>query len=424
MSERSPSPSGAGPFRLSLEQQKKRAKELLAGVRAGDADALTRWTRHRPDGAAPCLATAQHVIARELGLPSWPRLKAHVEAMDRARRAMGQGDALDGDCRTLHIRCGSDIRERLRDAGLTGDFLEYSNPFCQGPVTDGPDFLDRRAAFLAASYGTALGVSAADLRARLEREEAGLAAANTYDRVVLWFEHDGYDQLILARCLERFAVLGPPPELEMVSLNHFPGGARFIGLGQLPPEALRLLWAKRRAVSWADCRAGREVWHALTAPEPDGLAALLRQGFGGQRPIMAAAVRRHLQELPGTADGLGLTQRLVLTALAERECTAGGVWRELMRETDPLPFLTDLMLWDIVGGLLGAADPAVIADAAGATPWPARRLALTGTGRDVLAGRRDWLSCGPAERWVGGVPIRPGAPVWRWDDAADAVRCY
>lgn len=82
-------------------------------------------------------------------------------------------------------------------------------------------------------------------------------------------------------CLERFAVLGPPPLLEMVALNHFPGSTRFIGLGQLPPEALRLLWAKRRAVPWADCRVGQGVWQALTAPEPDGLAALLRQGFGG-----------------------------------------------------------------------------------------------------------------------------------------------
>lgn len=422
MSERAP--SGAGPFRLSLEQQKKRAKELLAAVRAGDADALARWNRHRPDGATVCLATAQHVIARELGLPSWPRLKAHVGAMNRARCAMGQGIPLDGACRTLHIRCGSDIRERLRDAGLTGDFLEYANPFCQGPVTGGPDLVDRRAAFLAASYGAALGVTAADLRARLEREEAGLAAANTYDRVVLWFEHDGYDQLILARCLERFAVLGPPPVLEMVALNHFPGSARFIGLGQLPPEALHLLWAKRRVVPWADCRVGQGVWQALTAPEPDGLAALLRQGFGGL-PHMAAAVRRHLQELPGTADGLGLTQRLILMALTERGCAAGDIWRVLVRETDPLPFLTDLMLWDMVGGLLGAADPAVTVDAPdAATTWPARRLALTVAGRDVLAGRRDWLSCGPAERWVGGVPIRPGAPAWRWDEGADAVRCY
>ena len=27
--------------------------------------------------------------------------------------------------------------------------------------------------------------------------------------------------------------------------ENFPGGMRFVGLGQLPPEALRLLWEQR-----------------------------------------------------------------------------------------------------------------------------------------------------------------------------------
>jgi hypothetical protein len=35
---------------------------------------------------------------------------------------------IDADLRTLHIRCGSDLRDKLRAAGFTGDFLEYSDP--------------------------------------------------------------------------------------------------------------------------------------------------------------------------------------------------------------------------------------------------------------------------------------------------------
>jgi hypothetical protein len=44
-------------------------------------------------------------------------------------------------------------------------------------------------------------------------------------------------------------------------------------------------------------------------------------------------------------------------------------------------------------------------------------LAITDAGRDVLAGRRDWHSLKPPERWVGGVRIQPGKPGWRWDEA-------
>jgi hypothetical protein len=32
---------------------------------------------------------------------------------------------LDGDVPTLHIRCVSDIRDKLRTAGFGSDFLEY-----------------------------------------------------------------------------------------------------------------------------------------------------------------------------------------------------------------------------------------------------------------------------------------------------------
>ncbi|HWL67898.1 MAG TPA: hypothetical protein VNS22_05880, partial [Geminicoccus sp.] len=83
----------ASPFRLNLEQQRKRAKELLKGLRTGDAGAWHRFRIHHPrwpdhEQAAPPdaalrLSEAQLVIARELGLPTWPRLKAHIAAMDR-----------------------------------------------------------------------------------------------------------------------------------------------------------------------------------------------------------------------------------------------------------------------------------------------------------------------------------------------------
>lgn len=74
-----------------LDFYRHRAKALLAQARTGEATALARFAQHHPDfreGAPPPLALnqAQLVIARESGFPSWPRLKAYVEAMDRTRQ--------------------------------------------------------------------------------------------------------------------------------------------------------------------------------------------------------------------------------------------------------------------------------------------------------------------------------------------------
>jgi ankyrin repeat protein len=60
---------------MNLEQLRKQAKELVRAARRGDADALARL------GDLPVrLASAQLVLAREHGHPSWPALVHAVEA--------------------------------------------------------------------------------------------------------------------------------------------------------------------------------------------------------------------------------------------------------------------------------------------------------------------------------------------------------
>jgi hypothetical protein len=361
-------PAGWLPaFRLNLEQQRKRAKDLQRALADNDPDALSRFRRHHPHGAAIIdrqdvgrltrLSEAQLVIARELGLPSWPKLRGHILSMQRVSEAIAaSGPPADGALHTLHIRCGSDIRPVLAEGGFAGDFLEYSDPFCVGPVVDGPDWQQRRAAFLAENFSADVGRSAAEIAAGLARAEATLqSAAQTYDRIVLWFEHDGYDQLILARCLAQFAAT-PPRRLEMVSVDRFPGSMRFIGFGQLPPEALRLLWEQRRPVSARQCEAGGLVWTMLRAPDPSPLAAAAREGIP-ELPFLAAAVRRHCQELPWVRDGLSLTEQLILRLLSERPMRIGEIFRDLMEQRDPLPFLTDLILRRIVLAMQRTSRP-------------------------------------------------------------------
>ncbi len=423
--------SGFQPaFRLDLEQQRKRAKDLRRAFLAGDADAVRRFRQHHPRflndddtvSRAVKLSDSQLVIAREIGLPSWPKLKAHILRMHAMReRIAHDAEAPDADMTTLHVRCGSDIRSRLAEAGFVGDFLEYSDALCHGPVVDDASWLDRRVDFMTRVYGARIGRTREQIADGLLRAEADLgAAASRYDRIVLWFEHDGYDQINLARGLAQFAET-PPRRMEMVTLEHYPGTMRFIGLGQLPPEALRLLWNERQLVSQRQAEAGRTAWSLLRQPDPTPLAAAAVAGIPGL-PYLASALRRHCQELPGTIDGLGLTQRLVLELLAEQPHTIGELFRDLMHGRDPLPFLSDLMLADFIADMQ-RVDRAVFTAAFDDDDrrWFRERLTITPLGRAVLAGEVDWLSLAPPERWLGGVCIRADRPCWRWDERRQAT---
>ncbi len=89
-----------------------------------------------------------------------------------------------------------------------------------------------------------------------------------YERVVIWSEHDCYDQLTLIRLLGHFALHRCPSQLELINTGNFPGAKRFIGLGELPPEALRMLWTTRKRASPAQLQLGLKAWSALVNPDP------------------------------------------------------------------------------------------------------------------------------------------------------------
>lgn len=415
--------AASNPFRLNLDQQKKRAKELRRAVAVREPQALSRVSVHRPAMAEEAhafrLADAQWVIARELGLASWPALKAHVERLDRADASIRAGaPALDRDMPTLHIRCGNDIEEAFRIAGFSGRFMEYSNPFCDGPVVADDDWLERRIRFVAHAYASWRGEGEAEVRAKMEAEESGLERAGEFARVVLWFEHDSYDQLILARLLSHFAGLPGRPLVELVSVDAFPGSAPFWGLGQLPPEALWTLWDERRPVTEVQFALGARTWDALRRSDPTALWAIA-EGGASALPFLSRALFRHLRELPDATTGLSLTQRFVLMILAAHgPLSAGRIFSRLMREYEPLPWAGDLMFWHMLHEMSRADEPPLLIAAEG--EWPQREVMLTDAGRDCLEGRRDYLSLKPPMRWLGGVEVG-ASPSWRWDEEGSRV---
>lgn len=82
------------PASPDVAQQRKRAKDLLKSVRAGDHEALARLRYGHPRLAnaadaqlrAVKLHDAQWVIAREYGFSSWIKLKRHIDAIAGAER--------------------------------------------------------------------------------------------------------------------------------------------------------------------------------------------------------------------------------------------------------------------------------------------------------------------------------------------------
>jgi hypothetical protein len=421
--ERAPS-----AFRLNLEQQKNRAKDLLRNAKAADTKAISRFAAVRRDSIATLkLADAQFAIARELRFASWAKLKAHIESMDRQAVAIDKKlPPPDGELRTLHIRSGCDIQQTLLEGGFVGDFLEHATPYCQGPVTQGPNRHELMARFLVGAFP--------DVRGGLvyERVLEGLAldeerlhrTAEDYERVVLWMEHCSYCQLVLARLLAHYANAKPPRVLELITVNDFPGDDHFWGIGVLPPEALRLLWSTRKPVTPAQLALGNDVWSARASEDPRQLAAIARSGTPAL-PTMAPVLHRQLCELPSVRTGLSLAEQLVLEVLAKQRRVQGILLGIIMAERQGIFWINDLGWMNVIKRMEQASEAVLTRSLQAEPPDDSPRyhwLTITELGRAVLHGERDWLSLRPPARWVGGVHIQPGVPGWRWDETKrDAV---
>ena len=111
-------------------------------------------------------------------------------------------------------------------------------------------------------------------------------------QVVLWFEHDLYDQLQLLDVLALAHAEEAEPELIVV--GSFPGRPSFAGLGELTAGELETLWPSRRPAAPASLEAAAAAWAAVRAPEPTALAGWATRETGAaavSRARAAAAAR-------------------------------------------------------------------------------------------------------------------------------------
>ena len=332
----------------------------------------------------------------------------------------------------LHITNGDSTAISLRRSGIPGVFLAWRDVLHDGPVPAGlslRQLSEVRSRFLAergwSSYEDAL----EEFRAR----DSILERFRNEREVVLWFEHDLYDQLQLLQILgwlaeqERLATL-----LSLIAIDSFPDRASFHGLGELTPAELSSLFPQRRPITTAMLTLAHEAWDAFRSPDPTMIERVLARDTSAL-PFLAGALKRHLQEFPSVTSGLSRTERQILEALA------AGPMRPLplfvaAQRMEEAPFLGDWPFWQHVYDLSQGPSPLVIrqdggafvlpvfsSGAAGQTAFLEQEFVLTEQGRTVLAGQGDWMQLHGIDRWLGGVHLRGHEPSWRWDQAQGQV---
>jgi hypothetical protein len=329
--------------------------------------------------------------------------------------------------RRLHITNGDSAAEGIRQSGVLGErgdrgeVAVTADLLHEGPAPGGlpPERWRKvRARYLAESgyddYDSCL--------ARLSRWDHTLEDARSFDEVVLWFEHDLFDQLLLIRTLDAFAArdLGGT-ELSLICIGEFPGIVPFHGLGQLTPQQMATLLPRRQRVDEGQKLLARDAWRAFREPSPAGIEAILARD-SSPLPFLAGALRRHLEEFPAVANGLARSERQILLALVAGTKTFPDLFRATQAMEERV-YLGDLPFHRILRELAAPPRPLVRLDPGAQASLRSLRIALTASGREVLAERDDWVRIRGIDRWLGGVHLQGVEAAWRWDaETGRAVR--
>jgi hypothetical protein len=317
----------------------------------------------------------------------------------------------------LHISNGD--ATDVPGTGLARHVIYWRDILHEGPVPEvAPAELRRiRIDYLTGYEGVERAVA---MRQFTERDQA--MEGNRDGEYVLWFEADLYDQLQIAEILARLAGLGVPAErITLICIGEHAGIARFGGLGELTAEQLRELPHTNACarLTPAALELATRAWAAFRAPSPEGLGAIAAARLGELR-FLGEAFDRLSREYPATRDGLSLTERRVLAAVADGAPDAGTAFvRAGARETRP--YMGDVTCFGRMDRMAEGQHPLLHLDPPGSPVHRTTGVRLTDIGARVLAGEADQIALNGIDRWIGGVHLRGHNVAWRWDDGTETV---
>ncbi len=299
----------------------------------------------------------------------------------------------------LHITNGTCVE--IDRTGLPGRVIYWVDPLHDGPVPAGLPLQDLsriRERFLSEFFGTPLD------QVSLGARDQALAEFGDHAEVVLWFEHDLYDQLQLIQILDWFSTQDRGnTRLSLICTDTY--------LGPLRAEQLLPMFETRHPVSSGELHLGQRAWAAFRAAEPGALGDLLRSDTSAL-PYLEGALRRHLEQFPSSRNGLSRSERQALTLIESGVHEFGALFQKSQALEERI-YLGDLTFRRYLLGLAGGRHPLLRAEG--------ERFEETPMGHLVLEGREDHVRRNGINRWLGGVHLCEGAPVWRWDETRQAI---
>lgn len=367
-------------------------------------------------------------IAAYLNVPTAVLKKRLFDARKRLKVALPVADFVtvfndlyEGGNSMLHIVNGDVVAEKLRQSGVQGDVLVWREIYSEGPIFKNLSEQGNRTS-RALYLEKSLGIPNKEFLSTCSAQEKTLEEFHKYDEVVLWFEHDLFDQTMLCYLLNWFAKqsLGTT-KLSLLCIGAHPGIELFRGLGQLSVQQLESLSGTWQSVGHQELELGSLVWKAYSSPDPSELVQLL-QGNTNVLPFVHNAFQLHLSRFPSLHNGLGIVEQVTMEMLHDGQTSPIELFQQVGDKLHEFG-MGDLQFWRTLETMSQSKNPLLQIDGSNDFPnyrntistWKQSTIKLTEFGKKVLEGQEDSVVSNDIDEWYGGVHLVGNFVPWRWD---------
>ena len=313
----------------------------------------------------------------------------------------------------LNITNGHCAVEVMERAEIPGAFLPWIDVLYDGPVPKGLSLekLSKvRSAFIVSrGWGTQEAVE----RVFIKRDNA-LNSFGEHEKVILWFEHDLYDQLQILQILDWFhenGTNGVP--LSIICRDRY--------LGSLSENEMKELLKYEVPVTEQHLLLSSKAWSAFRENSPERWSRLLNEDISAL-PYLEGAVTRLLEEYPHCNNGLSRSAQQALEIISKGEKIADKVFG-LSQELEERIFLGDASFWAILHEFIDSSPALLKLPKGKQLTLPTaedQELTITATGLEVLSGKKKWIEITKIDRWIGGVHIEP-SNLWCWNSDSGSI---
>jgi hypothetical protein len=305
----------------------------------------------------------------------------------------------------LNIVNGDMAIEIMRKAHINGDFLPWYDFLHEGPV---PKTLSiHQLSQIRANFISQQGFGFIEqLEQDFQQRDKKLESYHKYKKIILWFEHDLYDQLQLIQVLSWFFINNIENiKLSLVSTHHY--------IGECSKEEIIKLLNYEQEITQEHLKLADKAWSAFQEPTPVAWFNLLKTDTE-TLPFLENTIKRMLEEFPNTRNGLSRSAHQALLTISKGIENPREIFNRC-QNYEKQKFMGDIIFWKILDEFV---ENKIIS-----SQKNGQILKITELGQNLLNGKINYLHIKPINRWIGGTKLTNDA-VWCWNIKKRVINKY